>query len=80
MNLLHRGATGADPDGRRRGLLIRFRRFFREAKRLFRVAGAGKYGMGFLFLPPEGRNWRTRGRVQRILFEEACVRWAGARC
>ena len=58
MNLLHRGATGADPDtGDGAGLLIQIPDgFFREeAQRLgFALPEPGQYGVGFLFLPPGG--------------------------
>ena len=75
MNLLHRGATGADPDtGDGAGLLIQIPDgFFREeAKRLgFALPEPGQYGVGFLFLPPGGKELAdAKAGVQRILLEE----------
>ena len=75
MNLLHRGATGADPDtGDGAGLLIQIPDgFFREeARRLgFALPELGQYGVGFLFLPPGGKELAdTKAGVQRILLEE----------
>ena len=59
-NLLHRGATGADPDtGDGAGLLIQIPdAFFRaEAARLgFALPAPGTYGVGALFLPPGGKE------------------------
>ena len=75
MKLLHRGATGADPDtGDGAGLLIQIPdAFFRaEAKRLgFALPEPGKYGVGALFLPPGGKELAdTKAGLQRILLEE----------
>ena len=75
MKLLHRGATGADPDtGDGAGLLIQIPdAFFRaEAKRLgFALPEPGKYGVGSLFLPPGGKELAdTKAGLQRILLEE----------
>ena len=74
-NLLHRGATGADPKtGDGAGLLIQIPdAFFRdEAKRLgFALPDRGRYGVGALFLPPGGRELAdTKAGLQRILLEE----------
>ena len=74
-NLLHRGATGADPDtGDGAGLLIQIPdAFFREeAKRLgFVLPAKGHYGAGALFLPPGGKELAdTKAGLQRILLEE----------
>ncbi len=74
-NLLHRGATGADPDtGDGAGLLIQMPDgFFREeAKRLgFALPEAGRYGVGAFFLPREGAALAdTKAGLQRILLEE----------
>jgi glutamate synthase domain-containing protein 2/glutamate synthase domain-containing protein 1/glutamate synthase domain-containing protein 3 len=74
-NLLHRGATGADPDtGDGAGLLIQVPdAFFREeAKRLgFALPIKGRYGVGALFLPPGGKELAdTKAGLQRILLEE----------
>ncbi|MGD9611484.1 MAG: glutamate synthase large subunit [Kiritimatiellia bacterium] len=73
--LLHRGATGADPDtGDGAGLLIQIPDgFFREeAARLgFALPEPGRYGVGSLFLPPGGQSLAdTKAGVQRILLEE----------
>lgn len=75
MNLLHRGATGADPDtGDGAGLLIQIPdAFFRkEAQRLgFALPERGTYGVGALFLPPGGKELAdTKAGLQRILLEE----------
>ena len=75
VKLLHRGATGADPDtGDGAGLLIQMPDgFFREeAKRLgFALPEAGKYAVGALFLPAGGKELAdTKAGVQRILLEE----------
>ncbi len=75
MNLLHRGATGADPDtGDGAGLLIQIPdAFFREeAARLgFALPERGQYGVGALFLPPGGKELAdTKAGLQRILLEE----------
>ena len=75
MNLLHRGATGADPDtGDGAGLLIQMPdAFFREeAERLgFALPQAGAYGVGSMFLPPGGKELAdTKAGLQRILLEE----------
>ncbi len=78
-NLLHRGATGADPEtGDGAGLLIQMPdAFFRdEAKRLgFALPERGRYGVGALFLPPDGQALTdTKAGLQRILLEEGlCV-------
>ncbi len=74
-NLLHRGATGADPHtGDGAGLLIQIPdAFFREeAKRLgFALPERGQYGVGALFLPPGGKELAdTKAGLQRILLEE----------
>lgn len=74
-NLLHRGATGADPKtGDGAGLLIQIPdAFFRdEAKRLgFALPERGRYGVGALFLPPAGPALvDTKAGLQRILLEE----------
>ena len=74
-NLLHRGATGADPDtGDGAGLLIQIPdAFFRaEAARLgFALPAPGTYGVGALFLPPGGKELAdTKAGLQRILLEE----------
>jgi glutamate synthase domain-containing protein 2/glutamate synthase domain-containing protein 1/glutamate synthase domain-containing protein 3 len=74
-NLLHRGATGADPDtGDGAGLLIQIPDgFFREeAKRLgFDLPPRGSYGVGALLLPPGGPTLAdTKSGLQRILLEE----------
>ena len=74
-NLLHRGATGADPEtGDGAGLLIQMPdAFFRdEAKRLgFALPDRGYYGVGALFLPPNGKALTdTKSGLQRILLEE----------
>ena len=74
-NLMHRGATGADPEtGDGAGLLIQVPDgFFREeAKRLgFALPDRGRYGVGALFLPPGGKELTdTKAGLQRILLEE----------
>ncbi len=81
-NLLHRGATGADPKtGDGAGLLIQIPdAFFREeAKRLgFALPERGRYGVGALFLPPGGKDLAdTKAGLQRILLEEglAALGW-----
>jgi glutamate synthase domain-containing protein 2/glutamate synthase domain-containing protein 1/glutamate synthase domain-containing protein 3 len=75
VNLLHRGATGADAQtGDGAGLLIQVPdAFFREeAKRLgFKLPDLGRYGVGALFLPPGGSALAdTKAGLQRILLEE----------
>ena len=74
-NLLHRGATGADPDtGDGAGLLIQIPDgFFREevARLGFGLPAAGAYGVGVFFLPPGGKELAdTKAGLQRILLEE----------
>ncbi|NLG34033.1 MAG: hypothetical protein GX548_01625, partial [Lentisphaerae bacterium] len=74
-NLLHRGATGADPDtGDGAGLLIQIPDgFFREeTERLgFTLPEAGRYGVGSFFLPPGGKELAdTKAGLQRLLLEE----------
>jgi glutamate synthase domain-containing protein 2/glutamate synthase domain-containing protein 1/glutamate synthase domain-containing protein 3 len=75
MNLLHRGATGADArTGDGAGLLLQLPDgFFRaEADRLgFVLPEAGAYGVGAMFLPVEAQELQdTRTGMQRILLEE----------
>ena len=75
INLLHRGATGADPDtGDGAGLLIQIPDEFlrEEARRLgFSLPPAGAYGVGSLFLPDSGSaREETKDGVGRILGEE----------
>ncbi len=74
-NLMHRGATGADPDtGDGAGLLIQIPDgFFREeARRLgFDLPDRGRYGVGALMLPEGGPSLAdTQAGLQRILLEE----------
>ncbi len=74
-NLLHRGATGADPDtGDGAGLLIQIPDvFFRgEAEALgFELPARGRYGVGALLLPAGGQALAdTKSGLQRILLEE----------
>jgi glutamate synthase domain-containing protein 2/glutamate synthase domain-containing protein 1/glutamate synthase domain-containing protein 3 len=74
-NLLHRGATGADPDtGDGAGLLLQLPdAFFRaEAKRLgFELPETGKYGVASLFLPTEEKERaECNSGFQRIVMEE----------
>ena len=75
VNLLHRGATGADAQtGDGAGLLIQVPdSFFREetASAGFRLPELGRYGVGMMFLPPGGQALAdTKAGLQRILLEE----------
>jgi glutamate synthase (NADPH/NADH) large chain len=74
VNLTHRGACGCDPDtGDGAGLLIQIPHAFfaRECGKLgFELPGAGRYGVGMMFLPVD-REARLlcEGIVERIARE-----------
>src|SRR5690606_30993879 len=68
VNLEHRGATGCDPrTGDGAGLLLQIPHAFfaKEAPRLgFELPGAGRYGVGFVFLPSDAA---ARRQAEQIL-------------
>jgi hypothetical protein len=67
-NLVHRGACGCDPlTGDGAGLLLQIPHefFAAEAARLgFALPEPGRYGVGFVFLPPDAK---THERCRRVL-------------
>ncbi|MCK9182851.1 MAG: glutamate synthase large subunit [Fibrobacteraceae bacterium] len=72
VNLLHRGATGADVNtGDGAGLLLEIPdRFFKESLKM-KLPAMGKYAVGMLFLPEADAKRRTvRTMFERIAHEE----------
>jgi len=67
-NLEHRGAVGADPrTGDGAGLMLQIPdRFFRKvmAKEGVSLPAAGRYGVGFMFLP---QNVTIRNQIERLI-------------
>jgi glutamate synthase domain-containing protein 2/glutamate synthase domain-containing protein 1/glutamate synthase domain-containing protein 3 len=64
-NLVHRGATGADPDtGDGAGITIEVPDAFLRAEAGFELPPAGEYGVAMCFLPPDGE---LRAQFEAIL-------------
>jgi len=75
VNLGHRGAAGCDPEtGDGSGIMIQMPHEFLQAEceRLqFTIPGAGEYGVGMLFLPPEPQSQeKCRSLVDHVIQEE----------
>ncbi len=75
VNLGHRGAAGCDPEtGDGAGILIQMPHQFLkdECDRLqFTLPGAGEYGVGMLFLPPQPQSQeKCRALVDHVIMEE----------
>ena len=75
VNLGHRGASGCDPEtGDGAGILIQMPHqfFIEECSRLgIALPGAGEYGVGMVFLPPETQaQTKCRALVDKVIEDE----------